>query len=167
MQTMPIVFLALPILLAVAIYGEVKDHRIPNWLTLGAMALGLGSAGIEAGFAGLWDSFLGLTVGGGILLPFCLLGVLGGGDMKLLAGVGAIVGFPLVLSVLVSTCVAGGLLAVGIMAWHGIFLTTLANAFRAIVGMPRRTKGLRNPPMVPYGVAIAAGTLYAIFIKVY
>ena len=63
--------------------------------------------------------------------------------------------------------VAGGLLAVGIMAWHGVLLSMLSNAFRIMVGMPRRGRGLRNPPMVPYGIAIAAGTLYAVFIQTY
>lgn len=81
--------------------------------------------------------------------------------MKLMAATGAIVGYPLVLRVLTDTCMAGGLLA-AIMAWNGILLTTFANAFRVVFGMPRRTRGLRRPPMVPYGLAIAAGTLYAI-----
>ena len=164
---MPLVFLALPFLFAVACYGEVRAHRIPNWLTLGGIVLGLGSAFITGWFPGLWDSLLGLAIAGGVFLPFCLLGVVGGGDMKLLAATGAIVGYPLVLRVLTGTCIAGGLLAVGIMAWHGVLLSMLSNAFRIMVGMPRKGRGLRNPPMVPYGIAIAAGTLYAVFIQTY
>lgn len=164
---MPLIYLVLPILLAVACYGEIKAHRIPNWLTLPAIALGLGAWGIESGFAGLSDSFLGLAVGGGVFLPFCLMGVVGGGDMKLMAAVGAIVGWPLVLRVLTATCVSGGILAIGIMAWNGVLFTALSDAFRVLVGMPRRGNGLRNPPMVPYGIAIAAGTLIAVFIQTF
>ena len=163
MNAIPIVFLVLPILLAVAIYGEVRNRRIPNWLTLGGMALGLGSAFIENWLTGAWESCLGLMIGGGVFLPFCLLGVVGGGDMKLMAAVGAIVGYPMVLRVLTDTCIAGGLLAVAIMAWKGVLLTMLANVFRIIFGMARRRQGLANPPMVPYGVAIAVGTLAAVF----
>ncbi len=161
---MPFVFVFLPVLFAFACYGEVKERRIPNWLTLSGMALGLGAALIESGLAGLWNSFLGLLIGGGVLLPFCLLGVVGGGDMKLMAATGAIVGYPLVLAVMTDVCMAGGLLAVGIMAWNGILLTTFANAFRILFGMPKATKGLKKPPMVPYGLAIAAGTIYAVFL---
>ena len=164
---MPIVFLVLPILFAIACYGEVKEHRIPNSLTIPCILLGLGAAGIEGGWYGLYDSFLGLAIAGGMFLPFCLLGVVGGGDMKLMAATGAIVGYPLVLRVLVATCMAGGLLAVGIMAWNGILLSSLGDAFRIMVGMPRRHHGLRNPPMVPYGIAITLGTLYAVFIQTY
>ena len=162
---MPIVWIALPVILAFACYGEIKARRIPNWLTLGSMALGLGAALIEGGGEGLTDSLLGLAVAGGLFLPFCLLGVVGGGDMKLMAAVGAITGWPMVLRVLCNTCIAGGLIAVAMMAWNGVLLTTLANAFRIMVGMQRRSKGLRNPPMVPYALAITLGTLIAVFFQ--
>ena len=162
---MPIVWISLPFILAFASYGEIRERRIPNWLTLGGIALGLGAAAIENGTAGLTDSALGLAVAGGLFLPFCLLGVVGGGDMKLMAAVGAIVGWPMVLRVLCDTCIAGGVIAVAIMAWNGVLLTTLANTFRILVGMPRRTQGLRNPPMVPYALAITLGTLIAVFIQ--
>lgn len=164
MSEIKLVYIALPVLFAFACYGEIRWRRIPNLLTFSGMALGLGSAFIEGWFPGLWDSFLGLLIAGGIFLPFCLMGVVGGGDMKLMAAVGAIVGYPLVLRVLTDTCMAGGLLAVAIMAWNGILLTTFSNAFRIIFGMPRQSKGLKKPPMVPYGIAIAAGTLYAVFL---
>ena len=162
---MPIVWITLPFILAFACYGEIRERRIPNWLTLGAIALGLGAAAIEGGGEGLVDSALGLALAGGLFLPFCLLGVVGGGDMKLMAAVGAIVGWPMVLRVLCDTCIAGGLIAVAMMAWKGMLLTTLANAFRIIFGMPRRSQGLRNPPMVPYALAITIGTLVAVFIQ--
>ena len=162
---MPIVWIALPFILAFACYGEIRERRIPNWLTLGAIALGLGAASIEGEGDGLVDSALGLAIAGGLFLPFCLLGVVGGGDMKLMAAVGAIVGWPMVLRVICNTCIAGGLIAVAIMAWHGVLLTTLANTFRIIVGMQRRPQGLRNPPMVPYALAITIGTLIAVFVQ--
>ena len=106
---MPIVWIALPFILAFACYGEIRERRIPNWLTLGGIAFGVGAAAIEGGADGLVDSALGLAIAGGLFLPFCLLGVVGGGDMKLMAAVGAIVGWPMVLRVVCNTCIAGGL----------------------------------------------------------
>ena len=44
---MPIVWIALPFILAFACYGEIRERRIPNWLTLGGIALGVGAAVIE------------------------------------------------------------------------------------------------------------------------
>ena len=162
---MPLIWIVLPIILALACYWEIRERRIPNWLTLGAIVLGIGASAIEGGFDGLIDSALGLAIAGGLFLPFCLLGVVGGGDMKLMAAVGAITGWPMVLRVVCDTCVAGGLIAVAIMAWNGVLLTTLGNVFRIMVGMPRRHHGLRNPPMVPYALAITIGTLVAVFIQ--
>lgn len=162
---MPIVFIVLPFILAFACYGEIKERRIPNWLTLGTIALGLGAATIEHGTQGLVDSVIGLAITGGVFLPFCLLGVVGGGDMKLMAGVGAVVCYPLALRVLCDTCLAGGVIAIALMAWRGILLTTLLNAMRVIFGMPRRREGLSKAPTVPYALAITIGTIFAVFFQ--
>ena len=162
---MRFVFIVLPFVLAFACYGEIKERRIPNWLTLGVIALGLGAATIDYGIQGLLDSALGLAVTGGVFLPFCLLGIVGGGDMKLMAGVGSVVCYPLALRVLCDTCLAGGLIAIALMAWHGVLLTTLLNAMRVIFGMPRRREGLSKAPTVPYALAITLGTLVAVFIQ--
>ena len=177
MSTWHISFIALPVLFALAIYGEVLKRRIPNYLTLAGMAFGLVAAVIEGGVPGLKDAAIGLLVGGGVFLPFCLFGLVGGGDMKLMAATGAILGYPLVLRALTDTCIAGGLLAVGIAAWNGTLLTAFAAAFRIIFGANRKRgekkggaadaeggdEGRPLPTMIPYGVAIAAGTIYTIF----
>lgn len=177
MTSWHISFIALPFLFAFAIYGEVLKRRIPNVLTLAAMAFGLGAALIENGLPGLKESALGLLIGGGVFLPFCLFGLVGGGDMKLMAATGAIIGYPLVLRALTDTCIAGGLLAVGIAAWNGTLLSAFASAFRIIFGAKRKRDEKKPeasaedagdarhplPVMIPYGLAIAAGTLYTIF----
>ncbi len=177
MTSWHISFIALPFLFAFAIYGEVLKRRIPNVLTLAAMAFGLGAALIENGLPGLKESALGLLIGGGVFLPFCLFGLVGGGDMKLMAATGAIIGYPLVLRALTDTCIAGGLLAVGIAAWNGTLLSAFASAFRIIFGAKRKRDEKKTeasaedagdarhplPVMIPYGLAIAAGTLYTIF----
>lgn len=175
MTSWHISFIALPFLFAFAIYGEVLKRRIPNVLTLAAMAFGLGAALIENGLPGLKESALGLLIGGGVFLPFCLFGLVGGGDMKLMAATGAIIGYPLVLRALTDTCIAGGLLAVGIAAWNGTLLSAFASAFRIIFGAKRKRDEIEAsaedagdarhplPVMIPYGLAIAAGTLYTIF----
>lgn len=163
-----ITLLVLPVLFAIAIYGEVKARRIPNYLTLGACVFALGVSLIEGGFGGLVNSITGLAIGGGVFLPFCLLGLIGGGDMKLMAATGALVGYPLILRSVADTCIAGGILAIAVAAWNGTLLTALSGAFRTLFGMQRRkrsadSKGLSTAsPTVPYGIAIAAGTLYSL-----
>ena len=95
-----------------------------------------------------------------------LFGVLGGGDFKLMAAVGALVGFPLILAVLYYTCLAGGAMALIYMIQSGHFFSTLAGMGRIVLGRKRRAKeGLQKVPTLPYGIAIAAGTLWAIVSK--
>ncbi|MEG1552505.1 MAG: prepilin peptidase [Kiritimatiellia bacterium] len=163
---MQLVHLVLPLMFAVACYTEIRWRQIPNWLTIAGMGFGLGSAFIEGDGSGLLSASIGLAVGGGIFLPFCLMGVLGGGDMKLMAAVGAMVGWPLILVALCHTCLAGGILAIVFMVWYGRVWSTLANACRILFGgTARQRSGLRNVPMIPYGIAITAGTLFALFYK--
>jgi Flp pilus assembly protein protease CpaA len=91
-------FLLLTGLLGWASYTEVKEKRVPNELSFSAMAVGLllGLAG--GGLDGLKLAFWGLTAGGGPLLLVYLFGLslrkrlLGGGDVKLMAAIGAFVG---------------------------------------------------------------------------
>ena len=103
----------LPPIFVVAGYTEIKRRRIPNWLTVSGMVCGLAGAFIIGDLAGLKSSALGLLIGGGVFFPFCLMGVLGGGDLKLMAAVGAIVGVEdhAIWRVLYYTCFAGGALA--------------------------------------------------------
>ncbi len=163
---MPIVCLFLPILLAVACYTEIRWRKIPNWLTGAGALFGLGAMAIDGGVSGALSAIVGACVGAGVFLPFCLMGTLGGGDMKLMGAVGAIVGWPLILPVLAHTCLAGGILAIIVMVWSGHIWSTLASVGKILFGgKSKQRQGLRNVPTVPYGLAIAAGSLFAIFYR--
>jgi prepilin peptidase CpaA len=88
-------FLMLMPMLALLVWAAIEDHRvrkIRNWLTLSMAVSGLvqpfcGGAGISLGM-----SVLGLLTGFGLLLVLFAIGAVGGGDVKLLAAVGAWVG---------------------------------------------------------------------------
>ncbi|MCF7854278.1 MAG: prepilin peptidase [Candidatus Pacebacteria bacterium] len=153
----------LPPLFAVAGYTEVSSRRIPNWLTLGGLICGLAGSWLTAGSDGLTASLWGAAIGGGIFLPFCLAGVLGGGDFKLMAAVGSIVGHPMVWQVLLYTCFSGGALALIILIWSGRLFTGLKRTFRLLLGRKvKESEGLQKVATVPYGLAIAVGTFWAL-----
>lgn len=89
--------------LLVAAVIDLEKGLIPNGLTLGLALIGFAASLLPFGLDPL-DSLFGILVGGGFLLLFALLGrlifkreALGGGDLKLLAAVGAFVGWKLVL----------------------------------------------------------------------
>ena len=68
---------------------DVRSRRIPNWLTFSLVLAGLGQSFTWARTVGPADALLGLLTGFGLTFALFALGALGGGDVKLLSGVGA------------------------------------------------------------------------------
>ncbi len=77
--------------LAVAAVIDTRQRRIPNWLTFGLLAAGLGRAAVF-GAAAVGHAALGVLAGGAIPLVLYSMSAIGAGDVKLLAAVGAWVG---------------------------------------------------------------------------
>lgn len=83
--------------LAVASYTDIKKREVPDWLSYGLVAFGLG-ANLLLSIVN-WSIFplLYSVLGFGIFFAFAFLmyytGQWGGGDSKLLMGVGAVFGF--------------------------------------------------------------------------
>jgi prepilin peptidase CpaA len=98
--------LPLIVLLLVAAVGDWRERRIRNWLTLCIACTGL-MHGISAPGASLQTALLGLLVGFALMLPQFMLGALGAGDVKLMAGVGAWLGAVGVLEVFLGASVIG------------------------------------------------------------
>lgn len=88
-------------LLVWAAVQDIRARRIRNWLTLSLAGCGLLVSFVPHGGISPTQALLGLLVG--FAIPFVLfaLGALGGGDVKLLAGIGAWIGPGPVLAVLV------------------------------------------------------------------
>jgi Flp pilus assembly protein protease CpaA len=127
-------FAVLTGLLAVAAYVDWRSAIVPKKLTLSALALGvlfnlvrgcwLGASGAEGWALGQHGALVGLLDGllfslAGFLAGFTLffilwiLGACGGGDVKLLAALGAWVGGYLVFWVLAGTVAVVFVLAIG------------------------------------------------------
>ncbi|MEA3640839.1 MAG: A24 family peptidase [Lamprobacter sp.] len=71
---------------------DLATRRIPNGFTITIGLLGLGFAIGVGGLPGLIVALAGFAVTFGLLLPGYLLGFTGGGDLKLMAGLGCILG---------------------------------------------------------------------------
>ena len=81
--------------LTIATVGAVKDvrgQRIPNWLTYSGLLAALVVRAGLGGWTGLKGGLAGMLFAGGIFFLLFLLGGMGGGDVKLMAAVGAWVG---------------------------------------------------------------------------
>ena len=165
-----LLFFALTLALVGAII-DIQQHRIPNWLTYPGMVLGFGLRTVLFGFGrnGLLGAAGGWLLGGGIMFLFYMVRAMGAGDVKLMAAIGALVGPSQVTTVLLATAIFGGLLAIGYALYRRRMISTLKNVgsvlkFHAWAGAQAHPElNLDNPSALrlPYGLAIALGTLYA------
>ena len=157
-------------LLAAAAVIDWRTMKIPNWLTVGGMAWGLlyNAAHATSIASGLTHSAVGLACGLLLLLPLWVLRVMGAGDVKLMAAVGAMVGLPGVLHAVLWSFIVGGIAAIGFALYRGALRQLASNvtaiaqstAFATLAGM-RPTPSLAGQPSVgklPYGASIAVGT---------
>jgi len=158
-------FLVLGVMLTLAVYVELKEHRIPNWLTLSGMALGLLIAWLH-GTMMFWSSLGGLAIGFGFLFIFYVFGGVGGGDVKLMGAAGTLMGARLTMPALVYTAFIGAFLAVMMVIWRKDFWVRVGWGFKQLVFWRKRGEQpvAPAPIAVPYGMAIALGCLLALLI---
>lgn len=120
--------LALFVLLIVAAVTDLTYRKVYDWLTIPAMAIGLSLAFLSGGLPLLWRHFaLGLFPAVLIFGFFVYSRQMGGGDLKLMAAVGAIKG-PFVFQALFWTSLFGAIIGLGTLIWHGRFISGLARA---------------------------------------
>jgi len=155
---------------ALCVTIDVRTRRIPNAVSGTAMLLGITLNTAHEGAAGLLDSVAGLGLTTGALLwPFAM-GGLGGGDVKMMAAIGALLGPRLAFMGLGAGMILGG----AIMFWHlarrGRLrekLMATATMFR-VAALTRSLDPLRvsaadqGAVALPYSVPLGLGTLAAL-----
>lgn len=165
-------------LLVTAIVTDLHSRRIPNWLVLAGIGLGLVfqlfAAEGDGLFARWWGAVGGLTALYGLLaglamfLPFYMLRVMGAGDVKLVAMLGIWFGPRPMVGVVLLTLLCGGLLALGMALWTRSLRQTVSNLRFMVTdtmvkasagGAPTVTAPARTHGRVPYALAIAGGSL--------
>ncbi len=157
-------------LAAAAGYTDWRSRRIPNWLTVSGLLLGVVVNTVLGGWSGLKTSLLGAGLGLLVLLPFVIVRALGAGDWKLAGALGAIVGPGVLADLLMVSVFVAGIMALGLVIYKRRFKETLRNMGRLLASMgtfrmPGPEVSLDNPQSlkIPYGVALALTTvLYGI-----
>lgn len=159
--------ISLVALLAGAVFFDLRERRIPNALVLTGALLALALSLLPAGI-GLAASLKGLALGLVLLLPLYLIRVMGAGDVKLLAMVGAFVGSGQIFQVWLLTLASGGVLALAFALRYRMLGAVLRNTgWIAFAGLTRLGRDAAptleashgNKVRLPYALAIAAGTL--------
>ncbi|WP_390343128.1 prepilin peptidase [Variovorax boronicumulans] len=163
--------LALFALLGVAAVSDWRSYRIPNWLTFGGACFALIYVTMAARTpaSGAASAFGGLGVGFVVMLPFYALGIMGAGDVKLMAMTGAFLGPQQTLMSLLFTFIAGGVAALAFAIHRRRLAHMLGNVKATAQGMfissiagvrpDGRLQAGQSVGKLPYGLCIAAGTV--------
>jgi prepilin peptidase CpaA len=148
-----------------AVY-DVRSRRIPNFITLPAIIVGLILHAALGGWRQLATAAAGGLICGVIFFVFYLAGGMGAGDVKLITAAGCIAGLPLIGYLLLWTALAGGMMAIGLALYRRQLSATLHNLFAIVVH--HRTMGLtphaqfnisnEQTLRLPYALAITAGS---------
>lgn len=160
-------------ILAACCVTDLKSRRIPNIITGPAMLLALAYHGMTNGLDGLAFAGLGLVLGLAVMLVPFFLGVMGAGDVKLMAAAGAFLGPYLVLDAFLATSIFGGLYAVFVLARRRDYLRRILGALWDSMAFFMAFKKFNYVkqdseaalPRLCYGVAIAMGTVTAIMLS--
>ncbi|HEV8039465.1 MAG TPA: prepilin peptidase [Bryobacteraceae bacterium] len=165
----PVIFqIVLVLMVSIAAVYDIRFRRIPNWLVLMGLVLGLGLNTFLLRWPGARASLLGIVLAFLIYFPLYLLRGMGAGDVKLMAAIGAIVGPANWFGIFIVSALLGGIVAVFLLLARGRLLNSLWNigflaqrlfSFRAPYA--REELDISSPKSVklPHGVAIACGSV--------
>ena len=152
--------------LMVAAYTDVKSHLVPDKITLPVLLAG----GVNAIYSQQsLDALLGMVVAFGIMLCLGCLGGVGGGDIKLAAGLGMWFGLPQVMALMFLASLLGivwgavrmyrlGILDARLKTFFtGLYLRVVCGATGAVVlpKLPEDPLAPVPPDAIPFGTCLA------------
>jgi prepilin peptidase CpaA len=170
----PVTKVLLLLLVVPAAVFDYRERRIPNWLVLAGILLGTAmnaflTYDLPSATIGLLFSLEGFGLAFAVYFPLYLLRGMGAGDVKLMAAVGAIVGWVLWLWIFFFTALLGGIAAVIVVLSKGRVHRTLQNLWMILVSIRyRQAPYTANPELdvssdqgvrLPHGVIIALGAI--------
>ncbi len=135
-----LVYLVIAPALVVITAIDIEHQIIPDIITLPGIVLGLAAGSYSIG---VFNSFLGFLLGGGLFYLLAILsnGGMGGGDIKYIAAAGALVGWQKVLLII----------------FIGAFLGSFVGLFQIAVQKKTRKS------LIPFGPFLAVATLITLF----
>lgn len=149
---------------------DLRSGRIPNVITYSTALIGV-TIGIinqiSGASPGLIDSLLGL--GGAFLLYGILMsiGSLGGGDVKLMAAIGALMGFPFIITSGVRIVVIGAAIALIVTIYRSIRTGMLPASLNRLISVVTLTIPIKEVladqqspgKTMPFAPAICLGVI--------
>lgn len=167
----------LTLLIGAALY-DIRYRRIPNWLTVGGVAIGVALNAFLGPPVGGWPfAVKGMVLGFGAYFLLYALHAMGAGDVKLMAAVGALVGWQNWVGIFMLTAIMGGMAALilavarkrlGNTLWNvGFILTEMKSGRPAYLGKEELDVKSRKSLGLPHGAVIAMATICFLGLSAY
>jgi len=130
---------------------DLWRRRVSNPIAVGAFLSGVVAQSIFGGLKGAGGALLGGLVGFVVFLVFYFLGGMGGGDIKLMAGFGAIIpGVEQVITAAIMAALVGAVMALVFLAVRFV---------KKKLGPEGKITGSGLKSSIPYAPAITVGVL--------
>jgi prepilin peptidase CpaA len=160
------------LVIGISVYCDLKYRKIPNFITLPMIILGPVLNVMLDGASGFKNSLVGFSLGLCVFLVPFYLGGMGGGDVKLLAAIGAIKGSPFILRVVFYSVFSGGLMAFIVLVYKRQLLVLLKKWIYMLINVMSfgavefsfTEEIQKDKQVLPYGVAIGVGAVAALLI---
>jgi prepilin peptidase CpaA len=142
-----------------AVIDDLARRHIANWIPAAALAGGFGWQIGRSGWQGALTALAGTAAGFAVFLIFYLLGGMGDGDVKLMAGFGALLGAGRLLEAALWTAGIGGIMALVVLGWKALRRSSPAPGALSPEERQREAS-------IPYAPAIALGVWLSLVPKV-
>lgn len=167
------------LLITVSGFCDLKERKIPNFITFSGILIGIIFNIVTGGWMGVFQSILGMFVGLAIFfLPFAM-GGMGAGDVKLMGAIGALMGWQFSVMTALYSAIVGGIMVLLNLLYTGKLRETLKKMLYALIDFflqvairmgynetvykahEKFSKNVHDYKKVyiPYGVAIAGGAV--------
>jgi prepilin peptidase CpaA len=160
----PIVLAAVAVAGVAAAAIDLRTRRVPNALNASIAAMGFALAIMRAGGAGLAIAAAGCALGLVCMLPGHLIGGTGGGDVKLFAAMGTLLGPRAIAYAFLYTALAGGVLACLVALTRSSLAQTMGRAVTLVSTGGANVHDIErqtNDNRFAYAPAIAIGVVAA------
>jgi len=163
------------VVLVAALAAAVTDiwkFKIHNAITLPLLVSGLIYHSVVPGGAGLLASLLGVLFGFFILFPFYVMGGMGAGDVKLMAAIGAWLGWYITCIVFLASSLAAGLYAIMLLFIYGTLseawvnlqviwyrLVAIGRNLGADDGVEAEARRMDRRRLIPFAAMVACGII--------
>jgi prepilin peptidase CpaA len=144
------------LILATGVVDDFLVRKFHNWLFLTCLAVALITSVLLGGWQGLNSAVIGFIAGLACMLPLVLMGIVGAGDMKLLAAFGTVAGWSATVNVAVYSLIWGAVFGVFQVLLNKQFASTIKNMVSIASFKERQTLQLHK---MPFTAALIVGWL--------